>query len=114
MPDADHRRNIEIKAKIADEKQFNEKIEIAKQLTGNKQADIIVQHDVFFKVPVGRLKLRYEVTFIDSCNAIKDSQINYNVFLFRATLPSWSSIQETMFQDQNCQSLTFSKYLMVN
>lgn len=53
-------RNIEIKAKIADEKEFDEKIKIAKDLTGQK-ADILVQHDVFFKVPMGRLKLRYEV-----------------------------------------------------
>lgn len=65
MPEAgDHRRNIEIKAKLADEKAFNEKVEIAKQLTGEKQAEIIVQHDVFFKVPVGRLKLRYEVSLL--------------------------------------------------
>ena len=59
----DHRRNIEIKAKIANEKEFNEKVEIAKQLTGEKNAEIIVQHDVFFKVPIGRLKLRYEVSY---------------------------------------------------
>lgn len=58
----DCRRNIEIKAKLADLKEFNEKVEIAKQLTGEKHAEIIVQHDVFFKVPIGRLKLRYEVS----------------------------------------------------
>lgn len=60
---ADHKRNIEIKAKLADEKEFNEKVEIAVMLTGDQSAEIIEQHDVFFKVPMGRLKLRYEVSF---------------------------------------------------
>lgn len=64
MPDAgESKRNIEIKAKLADESEFNEKVAIAKQLTGEKQAEIIVQHDVFFNVPNGRLKLRYEVSY---------------------------------------------------
>lgn len=64
MPDAgDHKRNIEIKAKLANEREFNDKVEIAKQLTGEMKAEIIEQHDVFFKVPIGRLKLRYEVRF---------------------------------------------------
>lgn len=57
----DHRRNIEIKAKLADEKEFNEKVDIAKQLTGEK-GELLIQHDVFFKVPNGRLKMRYEVS----------------------------------------------------
>lgn len=57
-----HRRNIEIKAKLADEHELNEKIEIAKQLTGEKEGEILIQHDVFFNVPNGRLKLRYEVS----------------------------------------------------
>lgn len=62
MPDiTQHCRNVEIKAKIADEEEFNKKINIAKQLTGKQEATVIVQHDVFFKVPNGRLKLRYEV-----------------------------------------------------
>lgn len=69
MPDAgDHRRNVEIKAKLADEKEFAEKVEIAKQLTGVTEATIIVQHDVFFNVPSGRLKLRYEV----SCQRVNE------------------------------------------
>lgn len=64
MPDAgESKRNIEIKAKLADESEFNEKVAIASQLTGEKQAEIIVQHDVFFNVPNGRLKLRYEVSW---------------------------------------------------
>lgn len=63
MSDAgDFRRNVEIKAKLEDEKEFNEKVKIAQQLTGQGKAEIIVQHDVFFKVPNGRLKLRYEVS----------------------------------------------------
>lgn len=52
-------RNIEIKAKITNESEFNEKVEIAKKLTG-KNPEKINQHDVFFKVSNGRLKLRYE------------------------------------------------------
>lgn len=56
----DHCRNIEIKAKIADEIEFKRMLEIAKKLTGDQQATKIVQHDVFFNVQNGRLKLRYE------------------------------------------------------
>ncbi|CRK91003.1 CLUMA_CG004691, isoform A [Clunio marinus] len=54
------KRNIEIKAKLKDEKEFNEKIKIAQEITGQSSGEVIVQHDVFFKVPNGRLKLRYE------------------------------------------------------
>lgn len=60
----DHHRNIEIKAKLSNIYEFYDKVEIAKELTGEMQAEIIVQHDVFFKVPNGRLKLRYEVSLI--------------------------------------------------
>jgi len=61
MSDAgEFRRNVEIKVKLEDEKEFNEKVAIAQQLTGQSKAEIIVQHDVFFEVPKGRLKLRYE------------------------------------------------------
>lgn len=56
------KRNIEIKAKLEDEKEFNEKVIIAQELTGQSKSDILHQHDVFFKVPIGRLKLRYEVS----------------------------------------------------
>jgi adenylate cyclase class IV len=55
----DNCRNVEIKAKLADEKEFNEKVSIAKKLTGC-ESEILRQHDVFFKVAEGRLKLRYE------------------------------------------------------
>lgn len=51
-------RNIEIKAQLKDEVDFLEKCEIAFKLTG-KEAEIIKQHDVFFNVTNGRLKLRY-------------------------------------------------------
>lgn len=60
MPALAARRNVEIKAKIVDAASFAEKVEIAKQLTG-ADGEKIVQHDVFFKVPNGRLKMRYEV-----------------------------------------------------
>ncbi|KAL7016011.1 hypothetical protein ACKWTF_016773 [Chironomus riparius] len=53
-------RNVEIKAKLCDENEFNEKVNIAKKLTGKIEAELIKQHDVFFKVTKGRLKLRYE------------------------------------------------------
>ena len=53
-------RNIEIKAKLKDENEFKEKVEIAKSLCGKTDAVVISQHDVFFKVTEGRLKLRYE------------------------------------------------------
>lgn len=53
-------RNIEIKAKLADRKELDEKVLIAEILTGQKSVEII-QHDVFFNASNGRLKLRYEV-----------------------------------------------------
>jgi adenylate cyclase class IV len=56
----DNCRNIEIKAKLADEAEFKEKVEIAKSLTGKNEAEVLKQHDVFFKSTQGRLKLRYE------------------------------------------------------
>lgn len=60
---SDCKRNIEIKAKIEGEKEFEEKVEIAQHLTG-QQSKVLRQHDVFFKVPIGRLKLRYEVSLL--------------------------------------------------
>ena len=53
-------RNVEIKTKLCDENEFNEKVNIAKKLTGKSEAELIKQHDVFFKATKGRLKLRYE------------------------------------------------------
>lgn len=59
-------RNIEIKAKLVDRKDFDEKVSIAEKLTEQKAVKII-QHDVFFNASEGRLKLRYEVrTFMES------------------------------------------------
>ena len=60
MSAGNFKRNIEIKAKLT-QQEFEEKLEIAKDLTGQTQPEILNQHDVFFKVPNGRLKLRYEV-----------------------------------------------------
>ena len=51
-------RNIEIKAQLHSQEEFLEKCEIAEELT-SKKAEIIPQHDVFFNVTNGRLKLRY-------------------------------------------------------
>lgn len=64
MSTGNSKRNVEIKAKLT-QKEFEEKMEIAKELTGitgKSQPEILNQHDVFFKVPNGRLKLRYEVS----------------------------------------------------
>lgn len=64
------RRNIEIKAKIADKNEFHEKISIAKKLT-NSDGKILLQHDVFFTVKNGRLKLRYEVYILQNYSPVR-------------------------------------------
>lgn len=51
-------RNIEIKARIRGEDEYEKRVEIAKNLTGTA-GEIIPQHDVFFRATNGRLKLRY-------------------------------------------------------
>lgn len=51
-------RNIEIKAKIGSDDEYNRRVNIAKKLVGN-EGEIIVQRDVFYNVSSGRLKLRY-------------------------------------------------------
>lgn len=53
------KRNIEIKARIANDEEFEKRVKIAKKLT-NTDGEIIPQYDVFFNVTNGRLKLRYE------------------------------------------------------
>lgn len=54
------KRNVEIKARLADDAAFEKRVEIAKQLT-NTDGMILNQRDVFYKVNAGRLKLRMEV-----------------------------------------------------
>lgn len=54
------KRNIEIKAQIHGDVAFNRRIDIAKNLTKTNGV-IIEQHDIFFKVFSGRLKLRIQV-----------------------------------------------------
>lgn len=56
------KRNIEIKARIADDDEFRKRVDIAKQLT-KTEGQILKQRDVFYKVPAGRLKLRIQVKF---------------------------------------------------
>ncbi|XP_050100135.1 uncharacterized protein LOC126580873 [Anopheles aquasalis] len=51
-------RNVEIKARLAGEEEFERRITIAKQLTGT-DGELILQNDVFFNVSSRRLKLRY-------------------------------------------------------
>ncbi|XP_046751494.1 uncharacterized protein LOC124414567 [Diprion similis] len=47
-------RNVEIKAKIRDREDITSKAKIL----SNSQGTVIKQHDTFFRVPIGRLKLR--------------------------------------------------------
>lgn len=54
------KRNIEIKARIADDGGYEKRVEIAKSLT-NTAGEVLNQRDVFYKVPNGRLKLRVQV-----------------------------------------------------
>ncbi|XP_055387180.1 uncharacterized protein LOC129615824 [Condylostylus longicornis] len=51
-------RNVEIKAKIGSDEEFQKRIDIAKNLTSSI-GELIIQRDVFFKSQSGRLKLRY-------------------------------------------------------
>lgn len=51
-------RNIEIKARLYNEENFNKTIAISKNLT-KADGQLIQQHDVFFQSSNGRLKLRY-------------------------------------------------------
>ncbi|XP_031622809.1 uncharacterized protein LOC116340453 isoform X2 [Contarinia nasturtii] len=53
------KRNIEIKARIANDAEFERRVETAKKLT-NTNGEILSQRDVFYKVCSGRLKLRTE------------------------------------------------------
>lgn len=51
-------RNIEIKAKVGSDEEFEKRIQIAKDLT-KTEPELIEQRDVFFNSQNGRLKLRY-------------------------------------------------------
>ncbi|XP_037808784.1 uncharacterized protein LOC119601719 [Lucilia sericata] len=51
-------RNIEIKARIGSDEEFEKRVTIAKKLT-NSNGELIVQRDVFFNSQSGRFKLRY-------------------------------------------------------
>lgn len=58
MSNIPDKRNIEIKARIQNEAEYKQRVDIAKELT-NTDGEIIPQRDVFFNVTNGRLKLRY-------------------------------------------------------
>jgi hypothetical protein len=61
---SDCRRNIEIKAQLANREEFDEKLKIAASICDKDfNQEILKQKDVFFIVPNGRLKMRYEVSF---------------------------------------------------
>lgn len=53
-----NQRNIEIKARLANATEYDRRVAIAKELT-QTTGEIIKQHDVFYNVTNGRLKLRY-------------------------------------------------------
>lgn len=59
MSAPENKRNIEIKARIHSAAEYERRVEIAKKLT-NTDGEIIPQHDIFYKVPNGRLKLRFQ------------------------------------------------------
>jgi adenylate cyclase class IV len=52
-------RNVEIKAKLANKSELDEKMKIASELIG-KESVSLIQRDVFFNALNGRLKLRFE------------------------------------------------------
>lgn len=54
------KRNVEIKARIADDIEFDRRVQIAKDLC-NTDGELLKQHDIFYKVNDGRLKLRMQV-----------------------------------------------------
>ena len=49
-------RNIEIKAKI--DQNFDEFIKLVNKIADGSKCEILNQHDIFYKSPNGRLKLR--------------------------------------------------------
>lgn len=54
------KRNIEIKARIPDDSEFERRINVAKDLCGG-DGELLKQRDIFYNVNNGRLKLRFEV-----------------------------------------------------
>lgn len=55
------KRNIEIKARIANDAGYEKRVDIAKFIT-KTTGKVLEQRDVFYNVPNGRLKLRVQVT----------------------------------------------------
>jgi adenylate cyclase class IV len=59
----DTAKNVEVKAQILSQEEFDRKLAIARSLTGTN-GSTVKQHDVFFNSKNGMLKLRYiEVSF---------------------------------------------------
>lgn len=54
------KRNIEIKARIANDAGYEKRVKIAKTLTSTV-GEVLKQRDVFYNVSTGRLKLREQV-----------------------------------------------------
>lgn len=77
------KRNIEIKARIQNEQEFEKRITIAKELTKTK-GEILLQHDISYNVREGRLKLRNEVSSFSICTA--DWIQTINKICFRCSL----------------------------
>lgn len=59
MSDAS-KRNIEIKARIPGDIEFERRVNVAKELCGG-DGELLKQHDIFYNVNEGRLKLRFQV-----------------------------------------------------
>ncbi|XP_055843771.1 uncharacterized protein LOC129910416 [Episyrphus balteatus] len=51
-------RNIEIKARVGSDSEFETKVNIAKKLTAS-EGELLIQKDIFFNSETGRLKLRH-------------------------------------------------------
>lgn len=66
------KRNVEIKARIGDVEAFEKRVDIAKNLT-KTEGEILPQHDTFFNVGNGRLKLRIQVS---KCDIHENCQTN--------------------------------------
>lgn len=72
------KRNIEIKARIQNEQEFEKRINIAKELT-KTEGEILMQHDIFYNVREGRLKLRNEVSYLSICIDQFEQLIKYTL-----------------------------------
>lgn len=109
-------RNIEIKAKLGSDDQYEERVRIASNLCGDDTGKILIQHDIFYNVPNGRLKLRQST--VCCRRSIKNIYLNHIYFLFQFAFcrQMESSVRHNWFntlvltsKDPNCLSSMFYK-----